>query len=542
MDQNQDFQQQNTDNTRQDDQSYIQDPTPQEEYPFVTNGTPDGQEYATPGGMHGYVYSPEEPTRKSGVGKRLMILACAVGCVLLLMGGCLLGAWAARSWEVNLFGGESTDTSYTYEVPGTSNGLVIVDGTQEDEQVVVTPDETQGQQNLLDNSTDETQGDSADVLEGLETNAPAGDAPVDSDMLGDAPASALSATIDKKLPQGNDVDKDGKADVAFDENGNVITSAGSNVLNTATVVAKVAASVVEISTETLVQGDRLGQYITSGAGSGVIIAKEGYIVTNNHVVEGADSIYVRLNNGKQFSATLVGTDEATDIAVLWIDTNGYELTVAKLGSSYDLVAGEDVIAIGNPLGSLGGTVTEGIVSATERYINMDGHVMTLMQVSSPINPGNSGGGLFNMAGELVGVVNAKVSSEEIEGLGFAVPVDVAYDIICELIEYRYVRGRVTTGLTLVDVTSASTAMYYFGTRYTGVYVYESTYSTELQYGDRILTVAGKELAAAEDLVSIIDGYKVGDSVEFVVYRKGEQITVNLVLMEYVPDYVTQVSP
>lgn len=250
---------------------------------------------------------------------------------------------------------------------------------------------------------------------------------------------------------------------------------------------------------------------------------------------------VRLNDGTEFAAVLVGSDEPTDVAVLWIDPGAYQLTVATLGSSYDLVAGEDVIAIGNPLGSLGGTVTEGIISATERQISVDGNDMTLLQVSAPINPGNSGGGLFNMAGELIGVVNAKMSSEEIEGLGFAIPVDTAYEIACELIEHRYVRGRVTTGLTLVDVDNVQTAMYYFNARYTGVYVYGSE-SDVLEYGDRIVKVNGQEISKSRDISALIEGCKVGDTVEFVVYRNKEMVTVTLALMEYVPDYLDKTEP
>ena len=242
----------------------------------------------------------------------------------------------------------------------------------------------------------------------------------------------------------------------------------------ATVVYRVADSVVEITTETIVKSGRIGQYVTSGAGSGVIVSAEGFIITNNHVISGADSIVVTLTDGTKYAATLIGTDEQSDIALLWIDAGSKQLTVATMGASFDTVVGEDVLAIGNPLGSLGGTVTEGIISATARQISIEGTDMTLLQISAPINPGNSGGGLFNMAGELIGIVNAKCSSDDVEGLGFAIPIDTAYDIICELYRYGYVRGRVTTGLTLVDVSSVNPALRYFNSTYTGVYVYESS--------------------------------------------------------------------
>ncbi len=483
-------------------------------YSFIHNGDPEGREYTTPEGGYGFVYSPHASPSGNGVEKKLVIAMCVLGTVLLVMGCCFLGAWAAARSGMDYVGNrpEGSLSEESNESPGTSGGFVIVEDTEDD---------TEGE------------GDSADIyLNGEDVTF------ADQGTNKEPPKNA---TIHKAEPDRKDADGDGKADIAYDEQGQVITSAGNSSLTVPTVVATVAASVVEISTETLVQSNWIGQYITGGAGSGVIIAEEGYIITNHHVIDGADSIVVRLNDGTEFAAILVGSDEETDVAVLWIDPGEYKLTVATLGSSYDLVAGEDVIAIGNPLGSLGGTVTEGIISATERQISVDGNDMTLLQVSAPINPGNSGGGLFNMAGELIGVVNAKMSSEEIEGLGFAIPVDTAYEIACELIEHRYVRGRVTTGLTLVDIDNVQTAMYYFNSRYTGVYVYGSE-SDVLKYGDRIITVNGQEITASRDVSAIVAGYKVGDTVEFVVYRNKGTVTVTLMLMEYVPEYLDKAEP
>lgn len=478
-------------------------------YTFIRNGSPDGREYTTPEGAHGFVYSPPVSPQGNGVGKKLIVATCVVGCLLLVMGFCFLGVWIASVADKLPTGDDPSDGTpeESYETPGTTDGFVIVEGT--------------------DTSPEQ----------GTEVRDPAenGDETTDVSFSKDF---ADTATILKKDPQRTDSDGDGKADIAYDSNGQVITSAGDSFLSLPTVIDRVAASVVEISTETLVQSGWIGQYVTSGAGSGVIIAEEGYIITNHHVVDGADSILVRMSDGTEFSATLVGSDEYTDVAVLWIDPGDYELTVATLGSSYDLVAGEDILAIGNPLGSLGGTVTEGIISATERQISVDGNDMTLLQISAPINPGNSGGGLFNMAGELVGVVNAKMSSEEIEGLAFAIPVDTAYTVACELIEYRYVRGRATTGLTLVDVDSVQTAMYYFNSRYTGVYVYESV-SDVLKYGDLIISVNGLEITQSGDVSDAIAGMAVGEQVTIEIYRDKQQMTVTLKLMEYVPDYLAE---
>ncbi len=503
--------------------------------PHVAEGSPQGREYTTPGGSHGYVYEPRIQTDGHTGVRKLVIAFCVVGGLILIMGFCLLGAFMAYVADrEDGNSGDGSDTLHEYVVPGTSDGLVIMEG-EDTEASMETADEfpelqTSGEPAESGVSQTGTEKNTVTAADDGQENASRDEA------QGDSVVVTTKATITKETVKRDDADGDGRADVTFDAAGNVLTSAGENAMNTATVVAKISAAVVEISTETVVQSNR-EQYTTSGAGSGVIIAKEGYIVTNHHVIDGADNITVRLNNGKQFAATLVGSDEATDIAVLLIDAGDYHLTVAPLGCSYNLVAGEDVIAIGNPLGSLGGTVTEGIISATARRINMDGNVMTLLQISAPINPGNSGGGLFNMAGELVGIVNAKVASDDIEGLGFAIPADIAYDVICQLIEYRYVKGRVTSGLTLVEVTNVMTAMQYFNSRYTGVYITASTLTSELQYGDLLMTFDGKEISAAADVKATLSGKRVGDTVDLVVYRKGQQYTVTLTLSEYVPEYV-----
>lgn len=309
---------------------------------------------------------------------------------------------------------------------------------------------------------------------------------------------------------------------------------GDSDLSMPEVVALVKDSVVEITTETSVYN---GRYVESGAGSGVIIGrsedgKTVYIATNNHVIAGAEKINVRLTNGSEYAATLRGTDSTSDIAVITITVNE-SVTVAQLGSSTSLKVGESVIAIGNPLGELGGTVTNGIISALAREVDIGGSSMTLLQTSAAVNPGNSGGGLFNMKGELIGIVNAKSSGENIDNIGFAIPVDTAYDIIKELIEYGYVTGRVDAGLTLIDVTDTYTAWYY-GVSTLGVYVYESKYSTDIQSGDRIVSVNGVEVSSSAAIKSILGDCLVGDTVTVRVSRKGKQYDVSLTLREYVP--------
>ncbi|MCL2513619.1 MAG: trypsin-like peptidase domain-containing protein [Oscillospiraceae bacterium] len=299
------------------------------------------------------------------------------------------------------------------------------------------------------------------------------------------------------------------------------------VIETAAAVLK---SVVEISTETVVRGGRLGQYVSTGAGSGVIITADGYIVTNNHVVSGAQSIFVRLTDGTGYEASLVGADAKTDLAVIKINASG--LQAAVLGNSSMLEVGETAIAIGNPLGELGGTVTEGIISALDREIKIDGESMSLLQTSAAINPGNSGGGLFSLSGELVGIVNAKSSGSDIEGLGFAIPIDTAKHVIEDIITNGYVRGRVDTGLTLIEVNDAFTAMQYRVNKL-GLYIYKSQ-NGNFQPGDIITAVDGAAVNSLDGFNGIIGTHEVGDTVKITVTRDGGSVEQELTLIEQKP--------
>lgn len=318
-----------------------------------------------------------------------------------------------------------------------------------------------------------------------------------------------------------------------------VTSAGQPYNSVTEVYHAVAASVVEITTET-VQTSMWGQYVSSGAGSGVIIEKSGIIVTNYHVIEGAKTVTVRLTDGSEYSASLVGYDEAGDLAVIKINAGDKSLTVASLGCSADLEVGEDVVALGNPLGSLGGTLTTGIISAKDRTITVDGNDMVLLQTNAAINPGNSGGGLFNMAGQLIGIVNAKISEEGIEGLGFAIPIDIAHPTISDLVKCGYVRGVVDSGLTVMEVTNQN--LYYayqkYGITSTGVIIIESRNSSELQLGDIIVSVNGSSISSASDIEIILKQFSVGDTITLTVKRNNENKEVKLTLTEKVPDQVS----
>lgn len=316
-----------------------------------------------------------------------------------------------------------------------------------------------------------------------------------------------------------------------------ITSAGKPYNSISQVYYAVADSVVEITTEVVSNGAWMGQYVSEGAGSGVIIEKSGYIVTNYHVISSATNVIVRLTDGDELAAAVVGYDEAADLAVLKIDARGRKLTVAPLGCSNDLVVGEDVIAIGNPLGSLGGTLTTGIISATERTITVDGREMVLLQTNAAINPGNSGGGLFNMSGELVGVVNAKMAGEDVEGLGFAIPIDFAYTVMEDLIHYGYVRGVADHGLTLIDVTdeNITTAIAKYGIFNKGVVVLESRVSKELKKGDVVVSVNGEAVRSSSRVDAIVRSLRAGDKLSVKVDRDGKLINVTYTLAEYDPN-------
>ena len=319
-------------------------------------------------------------------------------------------------------------------------------------------------------------------------------------------------------------------------------SAGDDVFTVSQVVQKVQDSVVVIDA-TIVTGTSFwGEEQTSvSSGSGVIISDDGYILTCHHVVENAKNVTVTLNSGSKYEASLVGSDQSSDLAVIRIQPKVDEpLVFAEQGCSADLIVGEHVVVIGNPLGTLGGTVTDGIVSATERNIvTNDGTRMTLLQTNAAINSGNSGGGLFNLDGKLIGIVNAKYASAGVEGLAFAIPIDSAYTVQLDLIEYGYVRGIVDHGLTTLDVTQANlnSYRYRYGIDTIGVYVISSENSDLLKNKDRIVSINGIKVSTTAEMNQVIDRCKVGDTVSIIISRDGAESEVSLKLEEYVPDSI-----
>lgn len=299
------------------------------------------------------------------------------------------------------------------------------------------------------------------------------------------------------------------------------------------VASMVSNSVVEITTESVVTNTFFSNYITTGAGSGVIFTSDGYIVTNNHVIENSNAITVKLNHGESYPATLIATDSKTDLAVIKIDASN--LVPVILGDSDALLVGEDAIAIGNPLGELGGTVTNGIISALDREVTIDGQKRNLLQTNAAINPGNSGGGLFNAKGELIGIVSAKSSGTDIEGLGFAIPVNDVKEVVVQLIEKGYVSGRPALGVSVYNITTLQQAMQYGVSQY-GVYVVEvledsAAEKAGLQPGDMFIAMDDLVIESFEDLSSGLDSHAVGDTVTFQIKRNGRIVSVQVTLQE-----------
>ena len=317
------------------------------------------------------------------------------------------------------------------------------------------------------------------------------------------------------------------------------TAVASGGMTTSQVSEMVSPSVVVITTEQVVysQWSWYGQnQVESGAGSGVIISSDGYILTCAHVVSGASQITVTIGD-TDYTATVVGEDDTSDVAVLKIDATG--LTPATVGDSDSLSVGDSVLAVGNPLGELGGTVTSGIVSALNRSVTIQGtsstNTMSLIQMDASVSPGNSGGGLFNMNGELIGLVNAKSSSSDAEGLGFAIPINDAIQVAQDLLENGYVSGRPYMGITYIAVTDAQTAAQFNVNAY-GVYVVDVVQGgpadkAGLKVGDRIVSIGGTEIAQKDDRGTLMQQHTAGDTLSITVARDGQMQTVSLTLGE-----------
>ena len=312
---------------------------------------------------------------------------------------------------------------------------------------------------------------------------------------------------------------------------------GKNPMTDAELYAANVNSVVSINITATSDPNFFGQTTqTAGAGSGFILTPDGYIVTNYHVVGDADTVKVTLYNGDSYDAQYIGGDEDYDIAVIKIEAT--DLPNVTLGNSDSLNVGDHVLAIGNPLGELTFSMSEGIASSVNRAIDVDGTPFNMIQVTAAINPGNSGGPLFNEYGEVVGIVSAKYSSyasQSVEGLGFAIPINDAIKVAQELLENGYVTGRPYLGITYLAVTDAQTAQQ-LGVNAYGVYIVDVTKGgpadqAGLKAGDRIVSVDGSEIAAKDDLGTLMQNHSAGDTLSITVARDGQMQTVNVTLGE-----------
>ena len=293
-------------------------------------------------------------------------------------------------------------------------------------------------------------------------------------------------------------------------------------------------STVGITTE--ITTNYFGFQTTSAAsGSGFILTADGYIVTNYHVIEGAKTVKVTMYDGTAYDAVIIGGDESNDIAVLKIEADG--LTPVVLGSSDELSVGDDVVAIGNPLGELTFSLTKGAVSALDREVTLSGgNSMNLIQTDCAINSGNSGGALFNMYGEVIGITNAKYSSNglgeaSIDNIGFAIPIDSVRSIITSIIEKGYV-AKPYIGVTIENVSEDMTA---FGLPQGAVIrsVTEGSpaKSAGLEVNDIVTAVGGSEISGSADLKAVVSESQVGDELKLTVYRQGKTLDVTVTVAE-----------
>ena len=303
-------------------------------------------------------------------------------------------------------------------------------------------------------------------------------------------------------------------------------------------------SVVEITISSTSTNTFFGTYTSTGSGSGVIISTDGYILTNNHVIEGANEVTIRLRDGTEYKANVVGSDSRTDIGILKVDAKN--LKPVSIGDSAALVVGETAVVIGNPLGELGGSVTDGIISALEREITLEGSKMNLIQTNAAINPGNSGGGLFNSKGELVGIVVAKSSGLDIEGLGFAIHINDVKSVITDILDLGYVSGRPFLGVSLSDskqsqLPNNSIWSFLYGQSMTttsyGAYVdsvIEGSAADKagIKKDDQIISINDQMVSSPTDVTAAVAEYEIGEKIKIGIVRDHKMMTVEATLQEY----------
>ena len=362
-------------------------------------------------------------------------------------------------------------------------------------------------------------------------------------LVGGVGGGAITAQI---LRQDNSVPAMGETQPSDDashlQNDNVVvnnvvhTNTGDKDLTPQEVYNMYVDSVVGITTSgttTNIFG-QISEFAASG--SGFVISEDGYIVTNHHVIADASSVKVAMYDGSTYEAQVIGSDSSNDVALLKIDASG--LKPVAIGDSDSIAVGDQVAAIGNPLGELTFSLTAGYVSALDRAINTDGTPINMLQTDAAINSGNSGGPLFDMNGNVIGITAAKYSGQTasgttIEGIGFAIPIDDALRIVYDLQKYGYVTGRAYLGVTVRDL-DADTASDYglpVGPRVESVVMGSCSEKAGIQSGDIILALGGKNTTSTVGLLAALRDHRAGETVEVDLYRAGAELTVSVTLDE-----------
>ncbi len=322
-----------------------------------------------------------------------------------------------------------------------------------------------------------------------------------------------------------------------------VTAAYSNktVLTVPEIASKVGPSVVGVINKTTVTSSQYwdpwsgryyydsdptteGETVEQGSGSGIIISEDGYVVTNQHVIDGATAVDVVLNTGDIYSATVVGQDAKTDLAVLKIDPGEVKLTAAVLGDSTTVEVGELAVAIGNPMGmEFSGSVTSGIVSAVNRSMTIEGRTYNLIQTDAAINSGNSGGALINQYGEVIGINSVKLSTTGVEGMGFAIAISEAKPIINDLMQSGYVTGRPLVGIGITETR--------YGLFISSIQEGSGAEEAGLQVNDMILEVEGQKVSSTSEVNEIRDGKKPGEYLKFKILRDYNTMEISVKLTE-----------
>ena len=314
----------------------------------------------------------------------------------------------------------------------------------------------------------------------------------------------------------------------------VRTVDGKTQMSDAEVYAANVNSVVSIRTSATAGYNFYGQPVeTASAGSGFVLSEDGYILTNYHVVKGAETVTVTLYNGDEFDAQYIGGEEDYDIAVIKVEAEN--LQPVTLGDSATLNVGDHVLAIGNPLGELTFSMTGGMVSCVDRAINVDGTPFNMIQTDTSINPGNSGGPLFNQYGEVVGIVSAKYSQSSngttVEGLGFAIPMNDVFSMVKDIMANGYVSNRAYLGITPQTLTEGTAAQFHYDVT-SGVFINyvepdSAADKAGLKMGDVITKVDDTAIQSVEDLNLAKKKYSAGDTATLEVYRPDGTVTVEI---------------